>query len=435
MPPSGPPPPRRSALPTPPSSSAILPSASLGSADAESHAEIMHESTGSDGKGSDMDTAPYHTALISLQAIEVEDEKELESHDEFEDAAEEMVNKPSDQESNQREAKREQNERASRLIGEKMLQGWTMLQDACPNSACYGVPLMRSREKKEYCVICENYYKREQDLEPGKYSTVSTAKPNGVDATTAAVAFTASQFPAPPMTLPPVPRTSPVSNPTTVSALTSPQVRAVSPLSSPSHPRASVSLHGRISSSIVLPPAASVSPSFGMTSQQILSESMDKASEDEESRRRLQLIGKVDEFAVKSLPPVPPVVPTSPVSVVSRPTSTYSFSSERERSPRHLPYHHHQPQQQGISLHSTQHDHNNNARISPPQQQQQQPVPLSPEVQAIVNATHKTMSTLLSKLELYRLAMEVSDNPKECQALANQIKGIMECLKVCREVL
>ncbi|KAF9949746.1 hypothetical protein BGZ72_008508 [Mortierella alpina] len=438
LPPSSPPP-RRPTLPTPPSSSAIIPGlgpesdAHSSLQNAEVTAEVMHESTGwedkGSDKGSDMDTARYHTALISTQSAEGEDDKGLESHDEFEDAAEEMVHRPSDQESKQNEVRREQNERASRLMGEKMLQGWTMLQEPCPNAGCYGVPLMRSREKKEFCVVCETYNQRDQEQEQGKHSIApstasSAAKPNGI--ATTGVSLTASRFPAPPTTLPPAPRaTSPIS----ASASTSPQFRATSPLSSPGQSRASVALQGRISSSIILPPPASMSPSFGMTSQQILhratSEDMDRlASEDEETKKHLQMIGKVSEFSSKSLPPVP-AVPVAPASSVSRPTSTYSSSSgynssDRERSQRHHPQNGSAPQ----SSHPEQ-----NARIPAPS------VPLTPEIQAIVSATHKTMATLLTKLELYRLALEVSENPKECHALANQIKGIMECLRVCREVL
>ena len=63
------------------------------------------------------------------------------------------------------------------------------------------------------------------------------------------------------------------------------------------------------------------------------------------------------------------------------------------------------------------------------------PVPLAPEVQALVSATHKTIATLLVKLEVYRQALEVSESPKECQVLTAQIKGLMECLSACRATL
>src|SRR5690554_1147041 len=127
------------------------------------------------------------------------------------------------------------------------------------------------------------------------------------------------------------------------------------------------------------------------------------------------MIGRVNEYTARSLPPVPPV-PQGYSSSSSRPASAYSSTSEKERT--HYSYH-------GHSAH-----HNTPTTAHPPA-----PVPLSPEVQAIVNATHKTISTLIVKLEHYRQALEESECPKECQVLAHQIKGIMECLKSCRDVL
>lgn len=38
--------------------------------------------------------------------------------------------------------RREQSDRASSEIGKRLLQGWTMLGDECPNEGCYGVPLV-----------------------------------------------------------------------------------------------------------------------------------------------------------------------------------------------------------------------------------------------------------------------------------------------------
>lgn len=35
--------------------------------------------------------------------------------------------------------RREQGERASKLLGQKMLAGWTLLDEECPNASCYGV--------------------------------------------------------------------------------------------------------------------------------------------------------------------------------------------------------------------------------------------------------------------------------------------------------
>lgn len=38
--------------------------------------------------------------------------------------------------------RREQSDRASSELGKRLLQGWTMLGDECPNEGCYGVPLV-----------------------------------------------------------------------------------------------------------------------------------------------------------------------------------------------------------------------------------------------------------------------------------------------------
>lgn len=41
--------------------------------------------------------------------------------------------------------RREQSDQASSEIGKRLLQGWTMLGDECPNDSCYGVPLVQPR--------------------------------------------------------------------------------------------------------------------------------------------------------------------------------------------------------------------------------------------------------------------------------------------------
>ncbi|KAF9981729.1 hypothetical protein BGZ75_006918 [Mortierella antarctica] len=380
------------------------------------------------------------------QAVE-EEEKAAESDDDFEDAEEEVF-KPTEEELKEREARREQSERASRLIGQKMLQGWAMLQDPCPNDACHGVPLLANREKKEYCVVCENYFQREKNLEHGKYtvvtkeveaaSTPTTTESNTTPFTTAAI------LPPPVTALPPPPQAvSPPIAPKRRSTLSSPIGKVVSPVVSPSMGRSHRELLGRVSGSIVLPPAASMSPSLGMTSQQILgkhlSDDLDKlASEDEEARKHIQIIRKVGEFSNKSLPPVPSSpFPAPPQG--SRPVSTYSSSSEyhpsegeRHETTRPLRHYHSQRLNQVHNPPSTSASsgpHSENSTPAPP------PAPLSAEVQALVVATHKTIATILVKLEAYRQALEVSESPKECQVLTNQIKGLMECLKACRETL
>lgn len=39
--------------------------------------------------------------------------------------------------------RRQQSDRASTEIGNRLLKGWAMLADECPNVECYGVPLVR----------------------------------------------------------------------------------------------------------------------------------------------------------------------------------------------------------------------------------------------------------------------------------------------------
>ena len=39
--------------------------------------------------------------------------------------------------------RRAQSDLASAEIGKRMLQGWAMLAEECPNNSCYGVPLVR----------------------------------------------------------------------------------------------------------------------------------------------------------------------------------------------------------------------------------------------------------------------------------------------------
>ncbi|KAI9027270.1 hypothetical protein CLU79DRAFT_741140 [Phycomyces nitens] len=60
--------------------------------------------------------------------------------------------------------RREQSSKASQLIGQKLLQRWTLLNDICPNSSCYAVPLMRNPVNKHMvCVICDQTYVTEED--------------------------------------------------------------------------------------------------------------------------------------------------------------------------------------------------------------------------------------------------------------------------------
>ncbi|KAF9435080.1 hypothetical protein BGZ76_006914 [Entomortierella beljakovae] len=265
------------------------------------------------------------------QIHEAEDE-EAESHDEFEDAEEEMM-----------------------------------------------IPLMRSREKIDYCVVCENYYFQKDSsthhINLGKYPTIpqSTTAP-------------ATRNPNPHSSS--NDRTSHLHNSPTIMP---PASRATSPTHSPSHsrnPSQSRPQYGK--GSMVHPPPIPAPPSFGLTGQQMMSDEddIDPPVGAEELKRNMSLIRrKKKNFTSSTLPPPPPGYP-------------------------------------GL---------NNSVRLS--RYSQKDDRPLMPEVQLMVSASQKTMATLVSKLDAYRLALEVTENPTESQALTLQIKGLLECLKACRETL
>ncbi|RUP48352.1 hypothetical protein BC936DRAFT_144679 [Jimgerdemannia flammicorona] len=68
--------------------------------------------------------------------------------------------------------RREQSAKASKLIGQKMLQGWALIDDVCPSTDCFGVPLIRNRAKQLYCVICERTYMKEADFDASRYTII-----------------------------------------------------------------------------------------------------------------------------------------------------------------------------------------------------------------------------------------------------------------------
>ncbi|KII94782.1 hypothetical protein PLICRDRAFT_148974 [Plicaturopsis crispa FD-325 SS-3] len=67
--------------------------------------------------------------------------------------------------------RRQQSDAASSEIGKRLLKGWAMLADECPNPRCYGVPLVRppkaggGRDPRKECVICSTVYVDERDLD------------------------------------------------------------------------------------------------------------------------------------------------------------------------------------------------------------------------------------------------------------------------------
>ncbi|CAH0475691.1 unnamed protein product [Peronospora belbahrii] len=58
-------------------------------------------------------------------------------------------------------AKRSRDE-ASKILGEKMLQGWVLLGASCPVGDCY-TPLMRNHKAQMFCVRCDQYVVTAED--------------------------------------------------------------------------------------------------------------------------------------------------------------------------------------------------------------------------------------------------------------------------------
>jgi len=60
--------------------------------------------------------------------------------------------------------RRQQSDQASTEIGKRLLKGWAMLAEECPNARCYGIPLVRppktgiDRDPRKECVICGTIY-------------------------------------------------------------------------------------------------------------------------------------------------------------------------------------------------------------------------------------------------------------------------------------
>lgn len=67
--------------------------------------------------------------------------------------------------------RRQQSDNASTEIGKRLLKGWTMLGEECPNSRCYGIPLVRPptkngvKDTRKECVACGIVYMNESDAE------------------------------------------------------------------------------------------------------------------------------------------------------------------------------------------------------------------------------------------------------------------------------
>ncbi|KAJ7368212.1 hypothetical protein DFH08DRAFT_830737 [Mycena albidolilacea] len=65
--------------------------------------------------------------------------------------------------------RRQQSDEASAAIGQRLLKGWAMLAEECPNERCFGVPLVRppkpggEKDPRKECVICKTVYITEVD--------------------------------------------------------------------------------------------------------------------------------------------------------------------------------------------------------------------------------------------------------------------------------
>ncbi|KAG2013742.1 hypothetical protein CC2G_010621 [Coprinopsis cinerea AmutBmut pab1-1] len=131
-------------------------------------------------------TSGTSTTTSSRQSSTDESDTPSTPPTEMSNLSEEFILPPETEESRRR---REQSDRASAELGRRLLQGWAMLGEECPNSTCYGVPLMRPPNQGEEmspnkeCVICCNVYITETGpggerlilLNPPKNETASSS--------------------------------------------------------------------------------------------------------------------------------------------------------------------------------------------------------------------------------------------------------------------
>ncbi|CAE6419522.1 unnamed protein product [Rhizoctonia solani] len=96
--------------------------------------------------------------------------------------------------------RRAQSDRASTEIGNRMLKGWAMLADECPNDNCWAIPLVRfprarpgaEPDPRKECVICGTVYVNDENGQlvaqrttPSRTTTAPQPQPNLVRATNA----------------------------------------------------------------------------------------------------------------------------------------------------------------------------------------------------------------------------------------------------------
>ncbi|KAJ3490325.1 hypothetical protein NLI96_g1545 [Meripilus lineatus] len=97
--------------------------------------------------------------------------------------------------------RREQSDHASTEIGKLLLKGWTMLADECPNSQCYGIPLVRppkgDKDPRKECVICHGVYVEQVDSN-GSSNLVPLENQTSPSSDSQAIE-TINAFPSPPV--------------------------------------------------------------------------------------------------------------------------------------------------------------------------------------------------------------------------------------------
>ncbi|KAF8192511.1 hypothetical protein BJ912DRAFT_263433 [Pholiota molesta] len=109
------------------------------------------------------------------------------------------------EESEQSRRRREQSDQASSEIGSRLLKGWAMLGDECPNETCYGVPLVRppksgpEKDPRKECVICENVYVTETDWAGREKLVPLESKSNGLSTSVESQAGSSLSEPTPPI--------------------------------------------------------------------------------------------------------------------------------------------------------------------------------------------------------------------------------------------
>lgn len=100
------------------------------------------------------------------------------------------------------EERRVQSDAAAKVIGNRLVRGWTLLAEECPGETCYGVPLMRPPfegtaagrgqkkrvDPRKVCVNCERTYVNEADASSLIGSTAAAPALTSASTSNAAVA-------------------------------------------------------------------------------------------------------------------------------------------------------------------------------------------------------------------------------------------------------